>query len=53
MASTLEPSASQTFTRAELERLLPVCHDLVPRDHYLAEKIALGLAELRARASAH
>ena len=58
MASILEPPARQTFTRVELERLLewyralPVCHDVVPRDHDLAEKIALELAKLRAQASA-
>lgn len=58
MAAILEPPPSQTFTGAELERLLewyralPVCHDVVPRDDALAEKIALELARLRARASA-
>jgi len=55
MASTLEPPASQTFTRAELERLLewyralPLCHDVVPRDDELGEKIAIELAKLRVR----
>jgi hypothetical protein len=43
----------QTFTAAELERMLdwyrrlPLCHDVVPRDDELAEKIALRLAGLR------
>lgn len=57
MAAIQEPQASQTFTRAELERVLdwyralPVCNDVVPRDDELADRIALELAKLRPRAS--
>ena len=45
-------SEVQAFTAAELARaldwyrLLPVCHDVSPRDDELAEKIAIQLAEL-------
>jgi hypothetical protein len=48
-------SDAQTFTAAELERILdwyralPLCHDVVPRDDELAEKIALQIARLRTR----
>jgi hypothetical protein len=47
-------SDAQTFTAAELERMLdwyrrlPFCHNVVPRDDELAEKIALQIAKLRA-----
>jgi hypothetical protein len=57
MTSMQEPQASQTFTRAELERMLewyralPVCHDVAPRDEELADRIALELAKLRSRTS--
>jgi hypothetical protein len=49
---------AQTFTAAELERMLdwyralPHCHNVVPRDDALADKIALELAKLRARSAA-
>ncbi len=33
-------------------RALPVCHDVVPRDDELADRIALELAKLRLRTSA-
>jgi hypothetical protein len=45
------------FTAAELERMLdwyralPLCHDVVPRDDQLADKIALEIAKLRVRPS--
>jgi hypothetical protein len=45
---------AETFTVAELERMLdwyrrlPVCHNVVPRDDKLADKIALQIAKLRA-----
>jgi hypothetical protein len=57
MASKLEARASQTFTSAELERMLdwyralPACHDIVPRDDELADKIAIELTKLRALTS--
>jgi hypothetical protein len=47
-------SDAQTFTVAELERMLdwyrrlPLCHNVVPRDDELADKIALQIAKLRA-----
>ena len=46
---------AQTFTAAELERLLdwyrrlPFCHNVLPRDDELADKIALQLSRLRTR----
>jgi hypothetical protein len=46
---------AQTFTAAELARMLdwyralPLCHDVVPRDDELADKIALQIAKLRAK----
>jgi hypothetical protein len=49
---------AQTFTAAELERLLdwyralPHCHNVVPCDDALADRIALELAKLRARSAA-
>lgn len=58
MTSIQEPQASQTFTRVELERVLewyralPFCHDVVPRDDELADRIALELAKLSPRTSA-
>ena len=48
-------AASQTFTAAELERMLdwyralPLCHDVVPPDDELADKIALEIAKQRVR----
>jgi hypothetical protein len=45
------------FTASELERMLdwyralPLCHDVVPRDDELADKIALAIAKLRVRPS--
>jgi hypothetical protein len=50
-------SDAQTFTASELERMLdwyralPLCHDVVPRDDELADKIALEIAKLRTRPS--
>jgi hypothetical protein len=47
-------SDAQTFTAAELERMLdwyralPLCHDVVPRDDELADKIAIQIVRLRA-----
>ena len=47
-------SDAETFTAAELERMLdwytrlPLCHNVVPRDDELADKIALQIAKLRA-----
>jgi hypothetical protein len=47
-------SDPHTFTAAELERMLdwyralPLCHDVVPRDDDLADKIAHQIAKLRA-----
>ena len=47
------PDYADTFTVAELERLLDwfqglrACHGDVPRDHELADKVALELAKLR------
>jgi hypothetical protein len=58
MTSIQKPQAGQTFTRVELERMLewyralPVCHDVVPRDDELADRIALELEKLRLRTSA-
>jgi hypothetical protein len=46
-------SDGQAFTTAELERMLewyralPWCHNVVPRDDELADKIALQIAKLR------
>jgi hypothetical protein len=46
------------FTAAELERMLdwhpalPLCHDVVPRDHELADKIANPFAKLRTHSAA-
>jgi hypothetical protein len=46
---------AHVFTVAELERMLdwyralPHCHNVVPRDDDLADKIALQLAMLRTR----
>ena len=57
MTAIQEPQASQTFPRAELERVLdwyralPVCNDVVSRDDELADRIALELAKLRPRTS--
>jgi hypothetical protein len=48
-------SDNQTFTPAELERMLdwyralPVCHDVVPPDDELADKIAFQIAAERVR----
>jgi hypothetical protein len=45
------------FTAAELERILdwyralPVCHNVVPRDDVLADKVALEIAKLRTRSA--
>jgi hypothetical protein len=47
------PDYANTLTVAELERLLDwfqglrLCHGDVPRDHELADKIALEVAKLR------
>jgi hypothetical protein len=44
---------TQTFTAAELERMLDwyralrYCHNVVPRDDELADKISLEIAKLR------
>jgi hypothetical protein len=46
-------SDGQMFTTAELTRMLdwyralPVCHDVVPLDDELADKIALQIVKLR------
>jgi hypothetical protein len=46
-------SDAQTFTAAELERMLdwyrrlPLCHNVVPLDDELADKIGLQIAKLR------
>jgi len=46
-----------TFTAADLERMLdwyralPLCHDVVPRDDELADKIAVEISRLRTHAS--
>jgi hypothetical protein len=51
-------SSDQMFTAAELERLLdwyralPLCHDVVPRDDELADKIAHQIAIGRTRSAA-
>jgi hypothetical protein len=48
---------AHTFTISELERMLdwyralPLCHDVVPRDDELADKIAIEIARLRTRPS--
>jgi hypothetical protein len=47
-------SEAQAFTAVELERMLdwyrrlPLCHNVVPRDDELADKIALQIAQPRA-----
>jgi len=46
-------SDAQTFTAAELQRMLDwyralgLCHDVVPRDNELADKIAREVAKVR------